>query len=80
MKVAAVAVSSKEELLGKVDENAARFKVPAVEPIKLSMVVLSSLRMASPVRICVRPCITLPKPMPEPSMVKLLPVSTWVSL
>ncbi len=77
---AAVVTNSKDELVGNVDEKTARLLVPAIAPMVLSMLVFNAVMLTSAVRNLVRPCITLPKPMPVPSITRLLPVNTCVSL
>ena len=77
---AAVVTNSNDEFVGNVDENTERLLVPAIEPMVLSMLVFSAVMLTSAVRSWVKPCMTLPKPTPVPSITKLLPVNTWVSL
>ena len=69
-KAAPVAVNCRDEFKGKLAEKTDRFKVPAIEPMVASMLLFKAVMLTSAVLNCSNPCITLPRPMPEPSITK----------
>ena len=78
LKLACVAVSSKDELFAAVAETVLKF----VDPMVATMLAFSPDMLVSSVeRSCVRPCHTLPSPVAAPLMTKLLSLlSTCLSL